>query len=117
MKLQETYLKDILEWIVRLETIATEGKQAFLASFILQDAMIRNFEMLGEAVKQLSAELTSKYADIPWKSIAGFRNVVIHDYANVNLEIVWSACSLHLQPLKAAVQAMLESLHTQSDNE
>jgi uncharacterized protein with HEPN domain len=117
MRAQETYLRDISERIVRLETISAEGKEAFLKSFILQDAMIRNFEVLGEAVKQLSPGLTAPYPEIPWKSIAGFRNVLIHDYANVNLEIVWKACTEHLAPLKAAVQTILKNLPTEPDSE
>lgn len=117
MRLQITYLQDILDRIARLETIASEGKPAFFDSFILQDAAIRNFEVLGEAVKHLSPELTTSYPEIAWKSIAGFRDVLIHDYARINLDIVWDACVVHLPPLKAAAQDLLDRLNAQEGDD
>ncbi len=115
MRLQETYLKDILDRINRLEIIAANGKTAFLELFILQDAMIRSFEIIGEAVKQLSPVLTARRPEIAWKSITGFRDVLIHDYAKIDLEIVWLACIEQILPLKAAVEALLAILPVDED--
>jgi uncharacterized protein with HEPN domain len=59
---------------------APGGRDALNASPILQDAVIRNFEVIGEAVKQLSPRLLEWYPAIPWRRVAGFRDVLIHDY-------------------------------------
>ena len=63
---------------------------AFLEDIKSQDAIIRNIEILGEAVKLLSDETRNKYPDIPWKDIAGTRDKLIHDYFGVNIDVVWS---------------------------
>ena len=73
----ELYLEHIHERIQRIEACAEEGRGAFEASFVLQDAIIRNFEVIGEAVKQLSPELLEQYNQVPWRRIAGFRDILI----------------------------------------
>ncbi len=61
----------------------------FLQDYKTQDAVIRNIEILGEAVKLLSDETKEKYPNIPWKDIAGTRDKLIHDYFGVNIDVVW----------------------------
>jgi uncharacterized protein with HEPN domain len=67
------YLDHIQERIQRIEECAREGHEAFEASHVLQDAVIRSFEVIGEAVKQLSPALLDRYPEVPWRRIAGFR--------------------------------------------
>jgi len=67
---------------------AEEGRAAFEESHVLQDAIIRNFEVIGGTVKQLSPELFEQYDEVPWRRIAGFRDILIHDYMGVDLEEV-----------------------------
>ena len=93
-----------------LERIRDEGKKAFTDSFILQDAAIRNFEVVGEAIKQLSPGLRARHPDVPWKQMAGFRDVLIHNYMGINLRIVWDAITINLPPLKLAVQEALREM-------
>ena len=62
----------------------------FLSDIKTQDAVIRNIEILGEAAKLLSDEMKNELPDIPWKDISGTRDVLIHDYFGVNLDIVWN---------------------------
>jgi uncharacterized protein with HEPN domain len=107
---QRLYLVDILERIRRIEIVTAGGHEDFLASFVNQDAAIRSFEVIGEVVKRLSPELTAAYPTIPWRQIAGFRDVLIHDYEEIDLEAVWRIVAEDLVPLKEAVTAMLASV-------
>jgi uncharacterized protein with HEPN domain len=103
-KSQRLYLEDLLEYIGRIEAIAAAGKETFLASAIHQDAAIRNFEVIGEIVKRLAPGLTAKHPHIPWSDYAGFRDVLIHQYDRVLIEIVWESTQNDIQPLKDAVR-------------
>ena len=82
----------------------TEGKAVFLRDTKTQDAVIRNFEIIGEAVKRLS-ETTRKLApQVPWRLFAGFRDVLIHQYSGVDLSEVWLTIENDLSVLKEAVR-------------
>ena len=89
MKKQRLYLTDILERIRRIELETEGGREAFIESFVIQDAVIRSFEVIGEIVKRLPASMTAAHPTIPWRQIAGFRDVLIHDYEQVDLAAVW----------------------------
>jgi uncharacterized protein with HEPN domain len=69
--------------------LAGYDQAAFLADEKTIDAVVRNLEVVGEAVKQLPAEFREQHPRIPWRQIAGLRNRIVHDYAGVDLEIVW----------------------------
>ena len=71
-----------------------------------QDAVIRNLEIIGEATKNLSAELRAKYPDLPWKGMAGVRDRLIHDYFGVNLDIVWQIVTAELPEVVVKVEAI-----------
>jgi len=71
-----------------------------------QDAVIRNLEIIGEATKNLSGELRTKYPDLPWKGMAGVRDRLIHDYFGVNLDIVWQIITAELPEVVAKVKAI-----------
>src|SRR3989304_2502329 len=75
---------------------AAGGKDRFLAEPIVQDAVIRNLEVIGEAVKSLSPELRAHRPEVPWTQIAGMRDVLIHQYFGVNLETVWNVVERRL---------------------
>lgn len=83
------FLSDIQEAIHRV-TAYTAGVtyEAFLADTKTQDAVIRNLEIIGEATKNLPADLRAKYPGMPWKGMAGVRDRLIHHYFGVNLDIV-----------------------------
>lgn len=74
--------------------------EQFLADTRTQDAVIRNIEIIGEAIKQLSESLTEQYPSIPWSSAARMRDRVIHHYFGVNLDVVWSVVKEDLPSLQ-----------------
>ena len=77
---------------------------------LLQDAVIRNFEVIGEASKRLPPEFRDQHPEIPWRRITAFRDVLIHAYDRVDLKEVWSIVEQELPPLKQAIAAFLPPL-------
>ncbi len=110
MKDDRLYLSNIAECIERIESYTSSGKEAFMQTRMIQDAVMRNFEVIGEATKRLSPELREAHPDIQWQQIAGFRDVLIHDYLKVNLNRVWGIIEQNLPSLKLKVSEILPSL-------
>lgn len=108
MSRDEVYLRHILAAIDRVEQYTSVGKAVFLITPHWQDATIRQLEVIGEATKHLSEATRSGRPEIPWKRIAGLRDVLIHDYMGVDLEAVWEVSQEHLGALRVAVQRLLE---------
>jgi uncharacterized protein with HEPN domain len=109
MKKDDTlYLIHIAECIGRVESY-TRGmaKEAFLASELVQDAVIRNLQTLAESTQRLSDRAKQSRPDIQWRKIAGFRNVLVHDYLGVDLDKVWMIVQDDLPALKNAIDEML----------
>lgn len=110
MKTDHAYLCHIRDSIAKVESYATVGKEEFMSLSHWQDAIIRNLEIIGEATKRLSKPLKEQYPDIPWRSIAGLRDVLIHDYMGVDLESVWNVVENDLPPLKEQLSIILTDL-------
>ena len=108
---EEDLLKDILEGARRI-LLYTENMDydAFLEDLKTQDAVIRNLEIIGEASKNLSAEFRNKYTKIPWKSIAGMRDKLIHDYFGINIDIVWGVVTEDLSRLVNQISQILSTI-------
>lgn len=81
---------------------------AFLQDTKTQDAVIRNIEIIGEATKNLSSDIRIKYASVPWKSLSGMRDRLIHRYFGVNLDIVWSVSTRDLAELIPAIAKIID---------
>lgn len=77
MKDDKVFLQSILECIVKIETYTKSGKEEFMSSDLIQDAVIRNLEIIGEATKRVSQGIKDKYQEIPWRQMAGLRDVLI----------------------------------------
>lgn len=75
-----------------------------------QDAVIRRLEIIGEAVKNLSVEFKDGYSDVPWRKIAGMRDIVIHEYFGVTLARVWRTVTVDLIELKGQISSIRRDL-------
>jgi uncharacterized protein with HEPN domain len=106
----KVYLKHILECIRRVEEDVQGNETVFRTNRIVQDAVLRNLQVLSESTKRLSAQLKSSQPDIPWRDIANFRNRAVHYYLNINLDIVWGIIANDLPSLKNAVQKLQNDL-------
>jgi len=85
-------------------------EESFYRQYLIQDGVIRQLEITGEAVKRLSEELRDRYAHVPWQDIAGMRDKLIHEYLGVDLETGWLAARDDIPVLKAEVTKILEEL-------
>jgi len=104
------YLKDTLDSIEKIEKYVNNlNYEEFSKNLVVIDAVVRNFEIIGEATKNLSKEIKSLYPNIPWKEMAGMRNKVIHEYFGVNLKIVWKTIKERLPELKIKIGEILKS--------
>jgi len=108
MKNDSVYLHHICDAIIDIERYTAGGKQAFFAEKIIQDAVIRNLEIIGEAVKNISQQTREKNPDIPWKRIAGLRDILIHQYFGVDLETVWLVVENRLPLFLQQIRPLLE---------
>jgi len=105
-----TYLKHILDASRRVSTYTQGGRSEFLADTKTQDAVIRNIEVIGEASKKVSDSLKTLHPDIPWKQIGGMRDILIHHYFGVQLDLVWQVVERDLPTFQTRVEAILATL-------
>ncbi len=104
------YLEDILEsidWI--MEYIEGIDEEAFTGNQQLQDAVVRRLEIIGEAVKGIPEEVKEGNPDVPWRKIAGLRDILIHSYSNVNTARVWKIIEDDMPALRARVADIVDS--------
>lgn len=107
MREESVYLKHIRDAIAKIESYTAGGRGAFFHDTMVQDAVVRNLEVIGEAVKHLSPDFRRRHPRIPWRSITALRNVLIHEYFGVDLEIVWRVVQRRLPTLKRSVEQLL----------
>ena len=107
MKDERVYLRHILRCITRVEEYTVDGRERFFASELHQDAVIRNLQTLAESSRQLDEAAKARHPDVDWKGLAGFRNVLVHDYLGVDLELVYRAVEHDVPRLKAACELLL----------
>ncbi len=104
-------VQDIRECISRIASYTQDiGYDEFESDLKTQDAVVRNLEVMGEAVKSLSKELKESYSDIPWKNIAGTRDKLIHDYFGLNIDIVWNIAKEELPDLILKIDDIIRNM-------
>ena len=96
-------LRDILEAIERIERYAVQGRQSFEEDELIQTWFIRHLEIIGEASRALSSNTREQHPDVPWSQIIGMRNILTHNYFEVDLDVVWSAVEHNSPALKRQI--------------
>lgn len=108
IKDDSVYLRHILEAINKIEEYTNETKyQIFIENSLIQDGVIRQIEIIGEAVKNISEKLKNNYPNIPWKDISGMRDKLIHDYLGVDVETIWDTVEKDIPVFKKDIENIL----------
>jgi len=115
MRSDRERLLDILEAIEKIQEHRAQLKRDFDSDEMLQIWTVHYLQMIGEAASRISPELRGKHSEIPWGQIIGTRNVLMHGYFEIDLDIVWAAVTVNLPALKAEVQAVLQELDESGD--
>lgn len=104
---ERLYLAETSGAIDRALRYTASGREAFFEDPMIQDAVVRNLEIMGEAVKGLSETIRTSHPQVPWKKIAGMRDRVIRGYFHVDLDIVWEVVEKELPRLRQQLTAIL----------
>ena len=110
------YLRYILECIRRIMEDIAEGRERFMASHTLQDAVLRNLQVMAESTQRLSETMKTTQPEVEWRKIAAFRNILVHDYLGIDLDTVWDITQRDVPELKQTVEEML-SARQEEDSE
>ena len=111
------FLLDILESIELVGIyLSGRNKQDLFASTALQDQVVRRIEIIGEAVRHLPLDMREKYPEVAWRGIAGMRDMVIHEYFNVNLNIAWDTATIELPKLQRQISKILAEIEKKAES-
>jgi len=99
----QVYIVHMLECIERVKTYTSDGESVFRQSQLVQDAVIRNLQVMAESSQRLNDSTKLIAPDVPWRSISGFRNIMVHDYLGLDLDVIWSVVSQELPHLEMAL--------------
>jgi uncharacterized protein with HEPN domain len=109
MKVAKAYLADILLYLDRIERYTADGRDAFLSDEKTQDAVIRDYEVIGEIAKRLPNALRDANPGVEWRRLIGFRDFLAHNYEEVILAFVWTAV-LDVPRLRAVIREIVNSM-------
>ena len=108
MKDDKLYLIHIIECIEHIESYISQiDRDAFMDTTLVQDAVMRNLQVIAESTQRLSEQAKHSRKEIDWYKIAGFRNILVHDYLGIDVEMVWNIIAKDIPVLKRAIQAMM----------
>jgi uncharacterized protein with HEPN domain len=114
LKTDRACLEHILICLQRIRENAAPGFEAVRLSHTLQDAILRNLQVLCESAQRLSEGCRSLHPEIDWRAMGGFRNVLVHDYFGIDLGVVWLAVERDLPALEKAVTDLLRRMGTET---
>ena len=104
------YVNYIVECIARIERYSSAGESQFHKDELIQDAVLRNLQVLAESSQRISAELKERHDGVDWRGLSGFRNVVVHDYLGIHVARVWHIVAVDLPVLKHHMTLILATL-------
>lgn len=114
----QAYIDDILNALRKIDQYKLGLMyQNFLENELIQDAMIRNLEIIGEAVKNIPDNIKLNFSEIEWKKISGLRDILIHAYFGIDLELLWDVIQNKINALKAAMLKIQDILKSGEKNE
>jgi len=100
------YIEHMIDCILRIDEYVN-SKDDFYQSHLIQDAVVRNLQIMAESSQRIAASIKLNYSDISWREISGFRNILVHDYLGLDLDMIWSVVDKELPKLNATLQLML----------
>ncbi len=114
----QVYIEDIIDAIDRIEEYTDSlAFEQFVEDKKTVDAVVRNFEIIGEATKHVPESVRKKYSIVPWRDMAGMRDTLIHGYFGVNLDVVWKTIKERLPTLKPLIKRALVDIKAESKQE
>ena len=106
---EELHLRDVLNSVAKLrDYLRGRNREELVTDSFFQDAVVHRLEIIGEAVAHLSDDLRSRYSTIEWADVVGFRNVAVHGYFSLDLDVVWSSATVDAPMLGRLVQDILD---------
>ena len=108
-------LLDIQEAIARIEKYAAQGREAFEHDELIQTWMLRQLQVIGEAARAMSEDFRVQHPELAWADMIGMRNVLVHIYFGIDLDLVWQAVEQSVPRLKQQVETILQSLSETTD--
>jgi uncharacterized protein with HEPN domain len=105
------YVEHIPECIRRIDAYSVAGRETFLTQTLVQDAVLRNLQILAESASRISADIQERTPEIPWPQVRGFRNFVVHEYLGVDLGFVWEIVQDDLPVLRDQATRLLAMLN------
>jgi uncharacterized protein with HEPN domain len=110
MRTDRLRLLDAIEQIELISSFSERGREAFFNDLLIQSAVLHRLALLREACRGVSPELKEAHPEVPWAQIVGFRNVVIHEYFGIDLELAWAIVAEHIATLGAQLDSVAASL-------
>lgn len=111
-----SYLDHILKCLARLEAEAAKGEAVFRTDQTVQDAVLMNLAVIGEAVKRLSGETRALAREVPWRQVMRLRDIIIHHYDRVDLNQIWDTVRLDVLPFRSQIEGLRSALDELADD-
>jgi uncharacterized protein with HEPN domain len=106
-------LRDMFEAIEHIERYASQGRDTFERDELIQNWIVRHLQIIGEAARTTPQEVRERATNVPWSKIIGMRHILVHDYFQIDTDIVWDVVEQDLAGLKQALRGLLDELEAE----